>query len=189
MKRLPIGKALRFQVFRRDGFLCLYCGRRPPEVVLQVDHILPLARGGDTEPTNLVTCCSDCNQGKRDEIVVSPFEWEDSELRRLETLQRLAEMRAYRALKAELDGEIASAVEDLLTYWRNAIDPTWSPPAEDLKHLLDAHDPGEIEKAFYLASRQSKGVAQDRWRYACAVLRNWRSRGRAAADGGKERTG
>src|SRR5262249_12475071 len=30
---------LRFEVFRRDDFRCTYCGRKPPEVVLHVDHV------------------------------------------------------------------------------------------------------------------------------------------------------
>lgn len=61
-----IKRSARFAVFERDGFACRYCGRRPPEVVLEVDHLVPKSRGGTNQRTNLVTACFDCNRGKRD---------------------------------------------------------------------------------------------------------------------------
>lgn len=63
-KRKQIGKKLRFDIFKRDGFKCQYCGATPPMVVLHVDHIRPVADGGGNEATNLVTSCSCCNLGK-----------------------------------------------------------------------------------------------------------------------------
>lgn len=56
----------RFEVFKRDGFTCRYCGRTPDDegVKLEVDHITPRADGGSDDLTNLVTSCWDCNHGK-----------------------------------------------------------------------------------------------------------------------------
>lgn len=62
--RKQIGKKLRFEVFKRDGFTCAYCGSMPPNVVLQVDHIHPIAEGGDNTIDNLITSCQPCNIGK-----------------------------------------------------------------------------------------------------------------------------
>jgi hypothetical protein len=62
--RKPISKRLRFNVFKRDSFTCQYCGRVPPAVVLEVDHILPVASGGKSAIDNLLTACFDCNRGK-----------------------------------------------------------------------------------------------------------------------------
>jgi len=59
-----LSKALRFEVLRRDGFACTYCGRRPPCVELHVDHVVPAALGGADAPENLRTSCADCNAGK-----------------------------------------------------------------------------------------------------------------------------
>ncbi len=64
--RIPISKKLRFEVFKRDKFQCQYCGRKAPDVVLEVDHITPVATGGDNNITNLITSCFDCNRGKKD---------------------------------------------------------------------------------------------------------------------------
>lgn len=59
-----MGKKKRFDVFRRDQFICQYCGRRPPAVVLEVDHIKPVSEGGSNDDHNLITSCFDCNRGK-----------------------------------------------------------------------------------------------------------------------------
>lgn len=64
MARKAIGKKLRFEVFKRDGFKCQYCGAEAPKVVLHVDHIHPVSKGGDNDLMNLVTCCEGCNSGK-----------------------------------------------------------------------------------------------------------------------------
>lgn len=56
-------------VLVRDGFQCVYCGRRPPEVVLEADHIVPRAAGGSGVDTNLAAACRDCNGGKSDRAV------------------------------------------------------------------------------------------------------------------------
>ena len=63
-ERKPISKKLRFEVFKRDSFTCQYCGRKAPDVVLEVDHIHPVSKGGKNELMNLVTSCRDCNRGK-----------------------------------------------------------------------------------------------------------------------------
>ena len=64
MARKPLSKKIRFEVFKRDKFTCQYCGRMSPDVILEVDHIEPVAEGGDNEITNLITSCRDCNRGK-----------------------------------------------------------------------------------------------------------------------------
>ena len=59
-----IPAALRFEVFRRDGFTCTFCGRTPPDVRLHADHLMPWSQGGPSTLENLRTACSDCNLGK-----------------------------------------------------------------------------------------------------------------------------
>lgn len=63
-ERKPIGKKKRFEVFKRDKFTCQYCGRKSPDVVLEIDHIKPVAEGGNNGIMNLITSCRDCNRGK-----------------------------------------------------------------------------------------------------------------------------
>jgi hypothetical protein len=63
-KRQAVSKKTRFEVFKRDGFQCQYCGAVPQKVVLEVDHIHPVALGGGNSADNLITSCFDCNRGK-----------------------------------------------------------------------------------------------------------------------------
>lgn len=65
-KRKSISKTVRFEVFKRDNFSCQYCGAKSPDVVLHLDHIHPVSKGGDNEIINLVTACDSCNLGKSD---------------------------------------------------------------------------------------------------------------------------
>jgi hypothetical protein len=69
--RRVAGIRLRFRVFQRDQFRCVYCGRSPKtheSVVLHADHKVPWSRGGFTEFENLQTTCADCNVGKSDHL-------------------------------------------------------------------------------------------------------------------------
>lgn len=61
---MALSRRLRFEVLRRDGHACRYCGAMAPDVKLTVDHVVPVALGGSDEPRNLVTACVDCNNGK-----------------------------------------------------------------------------------------------------------------------------
>lgn len=59
----------RFIVLTRDAFTCLYCGRKPPEVKLEVDHVIPRSKGGSNKYENLKTACWECNRGKSDLLI------------------------------------------------------------------------------------------------------------------------
>lgn len=59
---------LRKQIMERDNYTCKICGKyMPDEVGLQIDHIIPIAKGGKTISSNLQVLCSKCNgsKGKR----------------------------------------------------------------------------------------------------------------------------
>lgn len=62
---------LRFNIFIRDKFTCQYCGRKAPDVILQIDHIHPKSKGGIKIIDNLKTSCSDCNLGKTDILLIN----------------------------------------------------------------------------------------------------------------------
>ena len=56
---------LRYQIMKRDGFTCVICGRSAADgAVLNVDHYIPVSKGGKTVPENLRTLCAICNAGK-----------------------------------------------------------------------------------------------------------------------------
>lgn len=54
----------RSHVFARDSFMCQYCSRELIEKELTLDHVVPVVLGGRTTWSNIVTCCTKCNQKK-----------------------------------------------------------------------------------------------------------------------------
>lgn len=56
--------AVKLRTLKRDRFRCTYCGQAGTDVELQVDHIIPVARGGSHHISNLTTACRECNQKK-----------------------------------------------------------------------------------------------------------------------------
>ena len=50
----------------RDRQCCAYCGKTFGGSLLTYDHVVPRSKGGGHTWTNIVSCCLDCNQRKRD---------------------------------------------------------------------------------------------------------------------------
>lgn len=63
-KRKPLGRKARFAALAASGFRCRYCGASADEARLEVDHVVPVSRGGTNDLGNLVAACSRCNGGK-----------------------------------------------------------------------------------------------------------------------------
>ena len=63
-----VGRKKRFFVLYRDNFTCRYCGAKAPDVKFHVDHKIPVSKGGNSELSNLVTACVDCNYGKSNQL-------------------------------------------------------------------------------------------------------------------------
>jgi 5-methylcytosine-specific restriction endonuclease McrA len=51
-------------LFRRDGYLCMYCAQRFGVRDLSRDHVRPFSQGGRDVWTNVVTACRRCNNAK-----------------------------------------------------------------------------------------------------------------------------
>jgi 5-methylcytosine-specific restriction endonuclease McrA len=67
-ERNRMNASIRYQVLTRDDSRCQRCGATPQTdgVILHVDHIIPVSKGGRTELDNLQTLCERCNLGKSD---------------------------------------------------------------------------------------------------------------------------
>lgn len=65
IKRKAISPMLRWKIMKRDKFKCVKCGKGVNDTdCLQVDHIIPVTKGGSNEESNLQTLCWECNIGK-----------------------------------------------------------------------------------------------------------------------------
>ena len=66
-------KKLREFIKNRDNFTCCNCGNSThiePNLLLEIDHIIPVVKGGCTVEDNLQTLCWKCNRSKSDKIIV-----------------------------------------------------------------------------------------------------------------------
>jgi len=66
-----ITNELRRAVFERDNHTCLYCGGVGEETDLEVDHIIPVSKGGNDDIRNLCTACWKCNRSKGARILTT----------------------------------------------------------------------------------------------------------------------
>lgn len=173
-KRKAISKSIRFEVFKRDSFKCQYCGASPPDVVLQIDHIKPVADGGTNDITNLVTACPKCNSGKSDKpldenIAVKKRKAQLDELQdRREQLEMMMEwMEGLQDLKDQ-------SVHKLSDYWSD-LTPGFTPNdrgKQNIKKWLRRYTLQEIMNGMDVAAEQyldfhkDGTVTKDSWELA-----------------------
>lgn len=110
-QRTSLSKRLRFEIFKRDYFSCQYCGSKPPKVILEIDHIVPVSKGGDNSKGNLVTACFDCNRGKSNKSlnsIPSPL---------IENMEQLKEkeeqLKAYKRLMNQIKKRETKEIETI----------------------------------------------------------------------------
>lgn len=163
-KRKALTKKIRFEVFKRDSFTCQYCGRKAPDILLQVDHIHPVADGGRNDFLNLITSCTDCNSGKSDRRL-SDNTILDKQRQQLEQLQERKEqiemMFQWQKGLLDLDDDVTAQLAD---YWaeqasgfnlnENGI--------KGLKKLRRRFEVSEIMEAMKLAAEQYLEYHEDK---------------------------
>lgn len=110
-KNIQISKKLRFEVFKRDGFKCQYCGKTPPETTLEVDHIKPKSKSGTNDINNLITSCFDCNRGKSNiELKKIPNSLQENKDILIERENQYVE---YHKILAKIDRRSRKEIEDI----------------------------------------------------------------------------
>ena len=70
-QRALMTSKLRHSILERDHYTCQRCGasqQKEPNLLLEVDHIIPVSRGGITTPDNLQTLCWRCKRSKGNKI-------------------------------------------------------------------------------------------------------------------------
>lgn len=110
-------KLLRFEIFKRDGFTCQYCGGHPPDKTLEVDHIIPVSKGGTDEMHNLITSCFDCNRGKgKHELGTLPVPLSVH----MDTIkERERQYKEYRKILENIDKRINDEIDEVEDIFRN----------------------------------------------------------------------
>lgn len=178
-ERKKISKKLRFEVFKRDKFTCQYCGRMAPDVVLEVDHIKPVSKGGTNDIMNLVTSCYECNRGKTnielsDDTIVKKQQMQLQEI--AEKREQLEMMLQWRESLKNLDDEYINAIDDIFS---SCTDFTMSETGKKkVKKWLKEFSLGEIMDAaeialdqYYTGTSVSWDIAFDKIPRICNIKR------------------
>lgn len=172
-KRLAISKGLRFDIFRRDSFICQYCGAKPPDVVLEIDHITPVVEGGTNDQMNLVTSCEACNRGKGKKQI-DPVARPDADLAWLEAQQELVELRRYQEVLKEQNRIRRDLVGDFQDFWQDISGLDWAPTESVILQWMSKYDPWIIERAIVVVAKKvGEGDLWHGWpKYIWGVMRN-----------------
>ena len=117
---MSISVRTRFEVFKRDRFTCSYCGRTPPEVLLEVDHIIPRAAGGSDDLANLTTACATCNRGKSARLLEEGTAPVVGRATVEELAERFEQAKAYMELLGGLQSVVDRQVEMVIAAWARA---------------------------------------------------------------------
>lgn len=168
---MAVTKRIRYEVLRRDGFACRYCGAMAPDVKLTVDHVMPVALGGTDDPTNLVTACADCNAGKASVAPDSPIvaDVEDDALRWARAMEA-----AQQLLAADLKAE-REIVGGWLETWEKWSDIDYI-PADFADSILKFHRAGlsleVMQENAFKATGVSYVARRNQFRYFCGICHN-----------------
>lgn len=190
--RRTLSVRTRFEIFKRDDFTCQYCGRRSPDVVLEVDHIIPVSDGGLDDPINLMTSCWDCNHGKAAVPLNQVLTGEDPHDRSVELLERQRQLDEYNHVLAEARERRERETWELVRHWKSeqgytSEEELTSTSRWDYSWLFNALEwcPKEVVRRFMdiaIGKRMTKNM-----RYIAACCRNWRYEHQANVDA-KNRT-
>jgi hypothetical protein len=172
---MPVRPKTRFDVFKRDSFTCRYCGRTSPDVVLEVDHIVPVCEGGSDDEINLATSCWECNRGKTGEPLTTTMTGEDPHDRAVMLLERERQLREYNSVLEESRKRCDAAAEELLDFWCSNVGVDSVPRRHFvwLRRELERTPAEVVREAMDIAIGYDK--TRD-WRYVMGVLKNRRLR-------------
>lgn len=115
--RKGLSKKTRFEVFKRDKFTCQYCGRMAPDVILEVDHIKPVAEGGTNKLLNLITSCRDCNRGKGKVKLTDDAELKKQQQQLAELAEKREQLKMLMEWRTELSNLQTEEAEYIRDYW------------------------------------------------------------------------
>lgn len=166
----------RFEVFKRDNFTCKYCGKKSPDVILEVDHITPKVSGGTDDPINLATSCWDCNRGKAGVPLNQFLTGEDPHDRAIEMQEKHRQLAEYNAVRDRILRDREDAAQSLLNFWCDETGNESIPKTHFawLVKTLGEFPEASIREAMWAAigARATRDL-----RYVMAVVRNWRESG------------
>ena len=173
-----VSRKLRFEVFKRDNFTCQYCGRKTPDVILEIDHIIPIAEGGDSDIQNLTTSCYECNRGKGATPLGFVKTRADLANDMLALAERELQLREYKKLLQRIQQRENRDIEQIANVIRSWCGDNISltqPGEETIRRFLKIFTVDRIEEAINISAIKLGGKDPGRLiKYSYGVLHAWR---------------
>jgi hypothetical protein len=166
---MAVSVRIRFEIFKRDDFTCRYCGKRSPEVVLEIDHIVPVCEGGIDDPINLAVACWDCNRGKAGIPLSETMTGEDPHDRAILLLENERQLREYNEVLRAVNERVEVELEELCNYWKFYTYISLSEKAA-LRSALQRFPNQLILRAMFIAVDAKKTASLA---YVFGCLNNW----------------
>lgn len=170
--RKPISKKTRFEVFKRDSFVCQYCGEHPPSVILHVDHIHPVASGGGNGMDNLITACESCNQGKSANLLSDiPQSLHD---KAAEIIERESQIKGFQKVMRAKQTRIEDEAAEVCDVYE-ALNPGFTLSDKSLisvRNFVDKLGVHEVIKSMEQAHSNKKIKKNQEFQYFCGICWN-----------------
>lgn len=173
---MSVSTRTRFEILKRDGFRCRYCGATSIQSPLHVDHVIPVAEGGSDDPANLTAACAGCNLGKSDveldDIRIASDMGADS------VREHAAQVRAYLGAQRDLQAAREEAAAWVIDEWHSIVGRQTNGPIQArLRSAMMTHSFEEMFTAMHALRRKDDEKAlgaQASLAYFNGVLRNMR---------------
>lgn len=168
---MAVSKRTRYEVLRRDGHKCRYCGLAAAETELTVDHVVPTTLGGSDDPSNLVAACKDCNAGKSSSIPDGPLVAQVAE----DAVRWAAALRGAAGRMLARHDERAAFVAEFLDEWHNWDDAgSWLPSdwLSTVARWCDAGLPAPVLVEAVKIAMGKRIAATKVFVYLCGIVRN-----------------
>jgi hypothetical protein len=167
-------KKERFGIFKRDNFTCQYCGRTPPAVVLELDHIIPKSKGGINSTNNYITACFDCNRGKgKNELDNIPQSIKD----KIDILkEKQKQLKAFNRYIEKQEKELTDNIEiinNVFSEYFPELELTDNFKVVSVKKFLTLLPKIKVEEAMRLACTVKANAPDLVSRYFCGICWNW----------------
>jgi hypothetical protein len=175
-----VPQKVRFEIFKRDGFRCIYCGATPVSTPLHCDHVVAIADGGSNDPSNLVTACSDCNLGKGvvriEKKTLQPIATEADR-------DHADQIREYLAVQRTIEEAKTLAHEAIADRWQELIGPLSEEMFRRLRVVMKEWPIEKLEEAMQITGRKLESLGEEfdydtsvhQAKYFHGILRSWKN--------------
>lgn len=161
-ERKSLSKSVRFEIFKRDSFTCQYCGGQAPAVILHVDHIEPVAKGGTNDLMNLITACEPCNAGKSDRRLGEHVALEKKRSQLEELQERQEQLELMMQWQKGLLAIDRSAEQEAAAFWSELVSPYQLNEVglQSISKILLKHSLGDVLEAMRTSVRQYVEISE-----------------------------